>query len=129
MGGETIDVIMDELDIADRSLARLLGFYDRKNTQGFLSAEEQAQSEPYRKGASMIVPLIEAGGNEGTKSTVNYPGAKEIIECEMAHGLIKESTTCRFTKTKRKRRWRTCYAGVFWGRSGNRNCRSPRIGK
>jgi hypothetical protein len=69
MGGESVDMIMDELDIVDCSLTRLLGFYDRKNARGCLSVEEQAQSEPYHKDASVIVPLIEAGGNEGPQQT------------------------------------------------------------
>jgi hypothetical protein len=60
-------MVMEELDIADRSLTRLMGWYDHWNAQGFLSAEAQAQSEPYNKGVSMIVPLIEAGGGEGPR--------------------------------------------------------------
>jgi hypothetical protein len=69
MGGETIDVAMGELDVADRSQTRLRGLYDHRNAQGFLSAEVQAQSEPRKKGVSMIISLIEAGGAEGPQQT------------------------------------------------------------
>jgi hypothetical protein len=108
MGGETIDVMMDELDIANRSLTRLLGFYDHRNARGFLSADEQAQSEPYNKGASMIVPLIEAGGNEGPQQTrpsrrSTTPARKRSLSVRWPRASSR-STTCRYTKTKRKRR-------------------------
>jgi hypothetical protein len=73
IGDETIDVVMDELDIADRGLTPLMGWYDRRTARGFLSAEAQAQSEPYNKRVSMIVPLVEAGGDEGPRQNVQLP--------------------------------------------------------
>jgi hypothetical protein len=59
-----VEMVLDELDMADHSLTRLLGLYDHKNARSFVGAETQTSAGPYNECDSMLVSIIEAGGDE-----------------------------------------------------------------
>jgi hypothetical protein len=59
-GGVPIEMVLDELDVADRNMARLMALCERENMQSYVIVEVQARDGPFNKGDSMFVRIIEA---------------------------------------------------------------------